>query len=204
MADPSTAKKPRVVRVISDETLEAWEAQRAEYLKEHPEATLRQPDEFVREALGLRADAKQEEGGEAGEGKQGHSEPVEKSAEKAKSEEKFAAEEEKKESEKAGEAREAESRVEVEKPTERKPKIKAITEPTAKDSSEKPRIVERMQEQASRDVWPAAPRAGTPITLEEAGKEARVEEARRLWLARQEEKRKTSFFWKIKAALGFR
>ena len=48
---PQSAKKPRIVRVVSDETLEAWEAQRGEYLKTHPEAAMRKQDELVREAI---------------------------------------------------------------------------------------------------------------------------------------------------------
>ena len=51
---PQSAKKPRIVRVVSDETLEAWEAQRGEYLKTHPgEAIKPIKDGLVREALGL-------------------------------------------------------------------------------------------------------------------------------------------------------
>jgi hypothetical protein len=75
-----------------------------------------------------------------------------------------------------------------------------ITEPVVK-----PTAIEKMEAQASRDVWPSAPQQGAPITLEQASKEVRAEEARRLWRHRQEEKkRKLGFFGKMKAALGFR
>ena len=47
-------KKPRIVRVTSDDTLDAWESQRAEFLAAHPEEASKPiKDGLVREALGL-------------------------------------------------------------------------------------------------------------------------------------------------------
>ncbi|MFH0973319.1 MAG: hypothetical protein V1817_00840 [Candidatus Micrarchaeota archaeon] len=234
---PQPLKKPRIVRIISDETLEAWEEQRAEYLKQHPEAVMKKQDELMREAIGA-AEETPEQTQETLEPKEApaetlteltaeemqekeeppaHASTAEAPATTEALEEKEEAKEENEEepeeetAEEKEEKEEEESRVEVEKPAEPKkngPVIKSITEPTIKpeQTAPKPKIIEKMNEQASRDIWPSAPQPGTPFnaTLEQASKEVRVEEARRLWLQREEQKKKQlGFFGKIKARLGF-
>ena len=55
-------EKPRIVRVTSDDTHDAWESQRAEYLAQHPEEASKPiKDELVREALGLPEEQETEE-----------------------------------------------------------------------------------------------------------------------------------------------
>ncbi len=229
---PST-KKPRIVRVVSDETLEAWEAQRGEYLKTHPEAALRRQDELVREAIGAAEETPEEareQMQETPEPKEAPKEslteltaeemrekqtPTEAPAAEAVEEKDEAKEENEEEpqeetAEEKEEQEEEESLVEVEKPAapeKKRPVIKSITEPVLKPEEKgTPKIIEKMNEQASRDVWPTVPQPGTPFnaTLEQASKEVRVEEARRLWLQHEEQKKKQlGFFGKLKAAFGF-
>ncbi len=211
-------KKPRIVRVVSDDTLEAWETQRAEYLAAHPGEALKPvKDELVREALGMpeeeiqetRKEEKEETEEEAAEKAQTEDAENEDEADAETEAEEESEEKEGKNEEPAKEESE-ESRVEAEKPEKKKPVIKMITEPVVKkEERAKPRLIESLEEQAARDVLPRSPQPGTPLTmaqptLGEASKDVRVEEARRIWLQRQEEKKRNlGFFGKLKATLGF-
>ncbi len=238
-----TAGKPRIVRVVSDGMLEAWEEQRAGYLKEHPGDAIKPiKDPLVREALGMPEETeepKKEEREKAAEEEKAEQTSAESNeedaAEKAQAEDEEkkdeadaeAEEEEEKETEEEEEEKESEeeeARVEVEKPAEstepakpetekKKPKIVTITaanaaaakQPNQPEKPGRPRLIEKFEEQAARDILPNAPQPRTPITLGEASTEVRVEEARRIWLQREaEKKKKLGFFGKIKATLGFR
>ncbi len=94
----------------------------------------------------------------------------------------------------------------------KKPRVKVVVEPvfgergakpTAPIASERPRLIQELQEQAARDVLPAQSPPGTPLEAQKPlTREEAAQRAHQIWEQRQEEKKKGKLFTRLKRTIG--